>query len=184
MNRLQSIKHDHSLKVFRKRARKVAFPHAFVDFSRAETLGYILNVGQINAEDLVFFVKHLQQLEGLGKKVVVVELNLQRDASPMFTTSIESIFVSSGQVNWLDFPSVSVLKAINAARIDILFNLDTSNRMTSRFISGLSNARMRVGRHESETEGFYELMVQFPAGSTLQEILDASETFTNKLEKK
>ncbi len=183
MSRLQSIKHQHSLKVFRTRARKVAFPHQFVDFKRADTLGFIINIGLINAEDLVFFVKYLQELEEMGKKVILVELNLQKDATSMFTQSIQSIFINSRKINWLDFPTVSTLKAINSAKIDILFNLDTSERMTSRFICGLSNAKMRVGMHEEESKGFYELMLQLEPGTPLQKVLETSLAYTNKLEK-
>lgn len=184
MNRIQSIKHSHSLKVFRKRARRVAFPHQFVSFSRAKTLGFIINISLISMDELMFFIQHLEELEKEGKKILVVELNFLRNAEPMFNAAQKSIFLNSNNINWLRFPTVSILKQINAAKIDILYNLDTSEQMTSRFICGLSNAKMRVGVHESEYEEFYELMLQLETGASLQQVLETSDAFTKKLEKK
>lgn len=183
MNWLQSIRHRHSLNLFRSRAKKVSFPHQSVGFHHAQTLGFIINIGLINAEELVFFTKYITQLEDAGKKVVVVELNFHRKSTPMFTQSIRSIFVSSADVNWLSFPSVDKLKQINKAKCDIIFNLDTSERMTSRFICGLSNAKMRVGMHEEEYEEFYELMLQMEDNSKLSSVLKTYETYTKMLNK-
>ena len=183
MNWLQSIRHRHSLNLFRSRAKKVSFPHKSVGFEAAKTLGFIINIGLISPEELVYFTKYITQLEDAGKKVVVVELNFDRKATPMFTKSIASIFVGASDINWLSFPSVDMLKEINRAKCDILFNLDNSERMTSRFICGLSNAKMRVGIYEEEYEEFYELMLQKEPEAKLASILASYETYTKMLNK-
>lgn len=182
MNWVQSIRHKHSLNIFRNRAKKVSFPHTSVGFERASTLGFIINIGLINAEELVLFTKYITQLEDKGKKVVLIELNFQRKSAPMFTKSLQSIFIGPSDTNWLSFPSVDILKTINAAGIDILFNLDTSERMTSRYICGLSNAKMRVGLHEAEYEDYYELMLQMNHNVKLQKVLDTYERYTKMLD--
>ncbi len=183
MNWLQSIKHDHSLKVFRNRGKRVKFPHSFVDFEDANRVGFIVNIGLISGEELVTFTKYITRLEEHGKKVLVVELNLRRKSEPMFSGSSESIFINPAQLNWLDFPSVTLQQEINRFNCDIIFNLDTSERMTSRFICGLSNASMRVGVHEEEYEGYYELMLQIEAGARLRQILNTFETYSKMLKK-
>ena len=183
MNWVQSLRHKHSLNVFKKRAKKVSFPHEFVDFNRAKRIGFIVNIGLFSAEDLVFFTKYITQLEEKGKEVVVVELNFKRRSDAMFKDSIRSIFINPEQINWLNFPSIQRLKEINDTNCDILLNLDTSEIMTSRFICGLSNARTRVGIHEPGYENFYELLLQMPLETKMSKILDTFETFTTMLEK-
>ena len=183
MNWVQSIKHGYSLKVFRSRGKKVKFPHRFVDFEQASRVGFIINIGLLSAQELVSFTKYITRLEENGKKVLVVELNLRRKSEPMFAGSSASIFINPGQINWLDFPSVPMQKQINKFECDIIYNLDTSERMTSRFICGLSNAAMRVGLHEEEYEGFYELMLQIDKETRLSEVLDTFERYSKMLKK-
>lgn len=183
MNWLQSIKHNHSLNVFRSRGKRVKFPHRFVDFEEAKKVGFIINIGLLSGEELVTFTKYITRLEENGKKVLVVELNLRRKSEPMFAGSSESIFINPSQLNWLDFPSVTMQQQINKFNCDILFNLDTSERMTSRFICGLSNASMRVGVHEEEYEGYYELMLQIGIDSRLKEVLKTFERYSKMLKK-
>mgnify|MGYP001554518476 CR=1 FL=1 len=183
MNWLQSIKHGYSLKVFRNRGKRVKFPHRFVDYEEAGRIGFIINIALMSGKELVAFTKYITQLEESGKKILVIELNLRRKSEPVFSGSSASIFINPKQINWLDFPSVSVLRQINKFECDILYNLDTSERMTSRFICGLSNASMRVGIHEEEYEGFYELLLQIKKGARLREVLDTFERYTKMLKK-
>jgi hypothetical protein len=183
MNWLQSLRHRYSIRLFQQRAKKVSFPHAFVDLDVAETVGFIVNIGQFSADELVFFTKYITHLEDKGKKVVIVEISFKRKSEPMFRDSMHSIFINAEQINWLNFPSIKRQQEINASKCDILVNLDTSERMTSRFICGLSNARTRVGLHEYGYEQFYELMLQLPLETKLHKILDTFEMFTKMLEK-
>lgn len=183
MNWIQSIKHQRSLSLFRKRSSKVKFPHEFVDFDHAKTFGFIINIGHINPDELVHFTKYITKLEEKGKKVIVIELNLRKKAEPMFGTSVNAMFIDTNQVNWLGFPSTDRLRKMNNAKFDILFNLDTSEEMTSRFICGLSNARMRVGVHEEETQNYYELMLQTGPESRLKPLLESFEMYSKMLHK-
>lgn len=183
MNWIQSLRHGHSMKVFKGRAKKVSFPHAFVDFDTAKTIGFIVNISLLTAEDLIMFTKYITKLEEKGKQPVVVELNFKRKSEPMFTDTIKSIFINPEQINWLSFPSIKRLQEVNETRCDILLNLDTSERMTSRFICGLSNAKTRVGLHEEGYEGFYELMLQMPLETPLAKIMETFEMFTRMIDK-
>jgi hypothetical protein len=183
MNWIQSLKHGYSLKVFEQRARKISFPRAFVDFNKAKSFGFIVNISLFNAEDLVYFTKYITRLEQTGKEVMVVELNFKRKSLPMFKDSASSIFINPEQYNWLGLPSLQRVKEMNKANLDLLVDLDTSETMTSRFICGLSNARTRVGLHEDGHEHFYELLLQLPRTTPMSEMLNTFETFTKMIEK-
>ncbi len=183
MNWIQSIKRAQSIKVFQSRVKSVKFPHCFVDFDRAGSLGFIINTSLISGEELVTFTKYITRLEEQGKKVLLIEINLRRKSEPIFSGSSRSIFIHPGLINWLDFPSVSLLQDINKFNADILFNLDTSKRMTSRFICGFSNAAMRVGIDEEKYKGYYELMLQIESGAKLKNILNSFEQYSKMLKK-
>ncbi|HHG86232.1 MAG TPA: hypothetical protein ENJ82_15890 [Bacteroidetes bacterium] len=183
MNWLQSVKHNYSVTVFEKRAKKVSFPHAFVDFDKAKTIAFIVNISQFNPEDLVSFTKYISKLETVGKSVVVIELNFERKSLPMFKASTRSIFINPEGINWLKFPAVERLREINRLKCDLLVNLDTSEQMTSHFICGLSNAKTRVGLAQDGYEAFYELLLQLPNTTKITKLLETFEMFTKMLEK-
>lgn len=183
MNWLQSLRHNYSVRTFQKRARKVNFPHAFVDLDRAQVVGFLVNIEHMSADDLVYFTRYITHLEDKGKKVVVLEISHRRKSEPMFRDSNHSIFINPEQMNWLRFPSIKRLQELNAAHLDILVNLDTSEKMTSRFVCGLSNARTRVGLHEQGNESYYELMLQLPMESKIHKILETFEHYSKMLEK-
>lgn len=183
MNWLQTKKFAYSLKVFKNRARRVKFPHQFVDFKNAKKIGLIVNLPTMTGEEIIAFTRYTDQLEAQGKKVLIVELNLLRKSEPMFTGGNPTIFINPSHLNWLDFPSIPMLREINKFECDILFNLDTSSKMSSRFICGLSNAKMRVGVHTEESEGYYELMLQMKEDAPLQEVLQTFERYSKMLEK-
>jgi hypothetical protein len=132
---------------------------------------------------LVYFTKYITHLEDRGKQVAVVEITYHRKSLPMFQDSVQSVFINPTQLNWLDFPSVKRLQELNALNLGILVNLDTTERMTSRFICGLSSAQTRVGLHEPGYEEFYELMLQLPLETRLHKILDTFEFYSKMLEK-
>jgi hypothetical protein len=183
MNWLQSFRHRYSIRIFQQRARKVKFPHAFVDLDRATSIGFIVNMEQFNADDLVFFTKYITHLEDKGKKVVVVEITYRRKSEPMFRGSVHSIFINPEQMNWLRFPSIKRLQELNATQLDILLNLDSSEMMTSRFVCGLSSAKTRAGLYEPGHESYYELMLQLPMETKLQKVLETFEYYSKMLEK-
>jgi hypothetical protein len=183
MNWVQSIRHRVSLGKFEKLASKVRFQHRFVDFEVAKTIGFIINIAEFNAENLVYFTQYITKLEDRGKSVVVIELNLDRKAEPMFRDSVRSVFINAAQVNWLQLPSVPSMKAINGFRLDILVNLDVSELMTARYVCGLSNALTRVGLHAPGDEDFYELMLQLPPETKIQKVLEHFEFYAKMIEK-
>ena len=78
MNWLQSLRHRYAVRTFEKRAKKVSFPHAFVDL--ATSIGFVVNIEQFSADNLVYFTKYITHLEDKGKKVVVVEISYGRKA--------------------------------------------------------------------------------------------------------
>jgi hypothetical protein len=183
MNWLQSLKHRYSVRTFKQRAKKVTFPHSFVDLDKAVSVGFIVNIDQFSADDLVYFTKYITHLENKGKKLAVVEITYNRKSLPMFQASVQSVFINPAQLNWLDIPSVKRLEELNALGLDILVNLDTTEKMTSRYVCGLSSAKTRVGLHEQGYEDFYELMLQLPAETRINKILETFEHYSKMLEK-
>ncbi|MFM2377012.1 MAG: hypothetical protein RLZZ165_2109 [Bacteroidota bacterium] len=183
MNWIRSIRDRYSVSVFQQQAKKLNFPHTFVDLERATSIGFIVNTGRWNADDLVYFTRYITHLEDRGKKVVVVEISYHRKSKPMFRDSTQSVFINPRQMNWFQLPSIARIQELNAANLEILLNLDSSEKLASRFVCGLSSAKTRVGLFKQGHEAYYELMLQLPFESKLPKILSAFEQYSKMLEK-
>lgn len=184
MNWFETLKHRQSLRKFGNKARKSAYERSFIDLERAKTVAIMLNINQFNSRDLIILTDYINKLEEEGKKVYVLEMNFKRKSEPMFTESNHSsLFISLENINWLGHPSSDTLKMINKLNCDILVNLDTSEKLTSRFICGLSNAKTRVGLYGEAYEPYYELMVEIPEDISLKEMLLEIEKYLRMIEK-
>lgn len=183
MNWIQSVRHKYSLNLFHKRAKKGEFRHEFIDLDTAKKIGFVVNINMMAPKDLIALTDFLTKLEDSGKTVFVVEINFKRKSEPMFNETIRSIFINPDHINWLGFPSTEKLQEINKEKPEILMNLDTSEKMTSRFICGLSNADTRAGMYEEGYEEFYELMLDISKDTKLKDLLSHLETYLKMIEK-
>ena len=183
MKWLKDYKQKFSLRVFRKRAKNVKFPHKGVDLERAKKIGIIVNMNMMTSKDLIILTDFITRLEDTGKQLILIELNFKRKTEPMFNETNQTIFINPTQISWLGFPSREALQEINKNKIDILLNLDISDLMTSRFICGLSNASTRAGFFEEGYEEFYEFMLDIPKETKLKELLTSFETYLKMIEK-
>lgn len=183
MNWIAERKKNYSLKLFEKRAKKVKFPHSFVDLEQANSIGVIVNINMFTSKDLIVITDYITKLEDSGKSVFLIELNFKRRTEPMFSDTNKTVFINPTHINWLGLPSREVLARVNKYKPDILINLDNSQSMTSRFICGLANAKTRAGFYEEGFENFYELMIDLPKDTKLKSLLSAFEDYLKMIEK-
>ena len=171
-----------ALRSFLKKARKFKYPHAGTSLKKAKRIGAIINVTESNPKDLIALTEFITSLEKNGKNTVMIELNFQRKADPMFSEKTNAVFIGRKNVNWLGLPSRELVKEINGKNLDVLLDFDMTETQTARFISGFSNARTRVGLYETELERFYELMIEKPKSVQIKPIIEAYEHYLNLLE--
>ncbi len=159
MNWLETIKHKLSLRRLAQVERSTRTLRDFVDIDRAKTVGLIINVGDCSTEELRTFRHYIDELKHQNKHVTVLEINFTPKSEPQFRQSVESIFLNPAKLNWLDFPNNETESLLRNVTVDVLIDLDNSDRMTSRYICSVSGARTRVGRHREGLESCYELMI-------------------------
>lgn len=183
VNIYRDFKHKYSLKQFERQVTKVKFQHEFIDFEKANSIGFIINLKQSTPKDLVDLTEYITKLEDTGKKIYLIEINISNKAEPVYNDTQHSIFIGPGDINWLGLPSRDILKKINRLKCDILLNLDTSEEMTSRYVCGFSNAYTRVGIYKEGMENFYELMIEANPVTKLKSMLQHFEFFLKMIEK-
>lgn len=179
---LKEIQRNLAVRNFRKKSKDIAFPHWGIGFTKAKNIGIMINVTVSNPKDLIMVTEFIGRLEEQGKRVVVIELNFAKKAEPMFNETTKSIFVGRKQVNWLGLPAREILKEINAQKLELLLDFDTTDSLTARFICGFSNASTRVGLYDDEFWTNYDLTINTPRTIKLKSLIAGYEQYLKMVE--
>lgn len=158
------------------------FTHDFIDVEKAKSIGLLINVNQCSPEDIKDIHAYMDATRAKGMKVIVFELNYLKKSTPAFSTSAHSVFINPEKTNWLDCPTSSVQGLIAQYDMDILLNFDTSESMTSHYVSAISHARTRTAVYKEGFENFYEMMVAFKE-NRFKKMLHNFEHFLKMIEK-
>lgn len=159
-------------------------PHRdFVDIERAHKVGLILNAGSCTADEMRTFRQYMEDLKRQRKQVYVVEINFNKKSESQFSHSAESVFLNPARLNWLDFPRQDAEIQIRNLDLDVLIDLDPSDRMTSRYVCSLSKARTRAGRHREGLESCYELMIDGKNPLGIPRMIETYTHFLSMIEK-
>ena len=158
----------------------------FIDIDKAKEIGMIINMNICSVEDVKLLRKYINQLKKDSKKVFLIELNFMKKSSPEFTSSVDSVFINPSKINWFDYPTASVQGKIKQRSLDILMNFDVSERITSKYLCSLANAKTRTGTLSAGYENCYELMIDLPPnlnGNRISAMIKQYDYFLKMLEK-
>jgi hypothetical protein len=168
---------------YHRRSRKSRPKHDFVSLGKAQKIGILIHVNVFNLRLTKQIAEYVTHLEKNGKQVYIIELNTKKNADPVFSDIKLSIFLNIKYFNWLGIPDHFGLAKINKHHLDILIDLDTSDSLFSRFVTGLSNARMRVGIHREGTEPYYDMMIAVKPDTPSDTMLSQIENYLNMIHK-
>ena len=168
---------------YARRAVKVRPRHDFVSLKQASKVGILIHVNYFNLRYTKQIADFITHLENDGKQVYIIELNTKNKADSVFSDIKLSVFLNRKYFNWLHIPNHFATAKVNKHHLDILIDLDPSPELFSRFLTGLSNARMRVGFHRDGFENYYDLMIAIAPDTPVSKTLEQIENYLNMLQK-
>jgi hypothetical protein len=169
--------------LYANRIKKIKHHRQFISLEKASRVGFVISSKSILPEETNRFITFIQSIESLGKSVYVIELPRKKKSNRHFGNKIKSILLDKKYFNFFNLPSQFAIDKINGYHFDILVDLNRSEELTSRYLTGLSNAVMRVGIHDPAQTHYYDLMLSIdprrPAHMILEN-LNSTLTLFNK----
>lgn len=181
MEWLSDLKDKFSKRRIKNLERAKEYARDFVDMDTARKIGVIINVTDTNLADLKLIEAYVQTLRKRGKNLMVIELNFDKKSEAYYTDT-EEMFVNPAKLNWLDYPNPNIESRIMKEEMDILMDFDNSNRMTSRYLCGLSRAKTRTGIHRAGYESCYELMINRAEAADMKALIKEFDFFLNMID--
>ena len=161
----------------------------FIDIDKAKQIGIIINMNQCTNDDLALIQAYINALLQKNKKLLVIELNFLKKSMPAMRGGFETVFINPANLNWLDYPTPAIEKKIQKFDLDILIDFDHSERMTSKYVCSMAQAKTRTGMHTEGFEGCYELMIKpknmgangTPTPSNMKNMIKEFDYFLNMI---
>lgn len=158
--------------LYANKIKKVKYHRQFISLEKASRIGFILSSESILPEETNRFFSFIQSIESLGKSVYVIEIPRKKKLNRPINKKIKSILLDKKYFNFFLLPSQFAIDKINEYHFDILVDLNRSEELTSRYLTGLSNAVMRVGIHDPENTHYYDLMLSIDPRKPVHQILE------------
>ena len=181
MEWLNDLKEKFSKRRIRNLDRSKEYTRDFVDIESARNIGIIVNMNSLNPEDLKLLENYLTALKKRNKKILLLELNFNKKSEPYFNR-FDSVFINPSKLNWLDYPTPNIEQQIRQFELDILMDLDFTNRMTSKYLCSMARAKTRTGVHREGFESCYELMIHHDEESGLEGLIKEFDYFLNMID--
>ncbi len=183
MEWLNDIKEKFSRRRIRSLDRTKEFSRDFIDMETAKFIGVIVNTDTLSADDQLLVKDYLAALREKKKRVLLIEVSFNKKAEPQWQAfGQEFIFLNPAKLNWLDYPTPAIETQIRQYELDILIDLDTSLRMTSKYVCSMAKARTRTGIHREGLESCYELMIHRTDEQDLRGLLKEFDYFLNMID--
>lgn len=167
MKRIRNILAKYS---FTKDATGISYPRKFTNLADARSIGILYLLNDVSDYDIVeTFVTRLQKDH---KEVKAIGYVKNKELISRFLPKLSYDFFSRKDITWYYKPVHSKVKDFIDKEFDILIDLNLTDFFASKYISGLSKARCRVGMFAEDNQKYYDLMVDAKPGTTMEEYLE------------
>lgn len=168
--------------MFHRAMKKVARKKQMVNLQDARSIGIIYLVTDEKAFRLIKSIQ--KNLSDRKREVMVVGYIDSPDIPTYCIVPDSGYFFNQHDINWLSIPKNDYLNKFVQKKFDILIDLSDDNMFTLKYISGLSVAKLKVGKYSKEHEKIMDLMINAKKDKSIEFFIDQSlfylRTINNK----
>jgi len=170
MTFITNIKQSVGEYVFNRRLEKMQRNRKLINLNEARTVVIVYDV--IN-QDLFRKIKTLvRELSTRDRQVMALGF-VNRNSIPNYCVAANSgYYFDLRDLNWFGAPKNDYIKEFIKKEFDILIDLTMDDIFVTRYISGLSRSKFKVGRYNPGKEPFYDLMIDLKKNSNIDEFIE------------
>ena len=135
----------------------------------AKRIGILYTLDEVPDYDRVS--EFVSQLQGKHKEVKALGFVKNNNLIQRFLPKISYDFFSKRDLTWFYKPIHNQVRDFIEKEFDLLIDLSLHDSFPLKYISGLSNALLRVGKFSEENTEYYDLMIDFKPSMTSEEYL-------------
>ena len=98
---------------------------------------------------------------------------INRKSIPNYCVAANSgYYFNLRDLNWYGGPKNDYLKEFIRKEFDILIDLTMEDVYILKYITGLSKAKLKVGRYSKKHENYFDLMINLKESSTMEDFIE------------
>ncbi len=143
---------------YRRKASRIKRNKKTVNLEDARKIGLLYIVTDERSYGKI--IDFIRDLQGRNKTVVALGFVMSKDVPAFFSSSNSYSFFTLNDLNWYDKPSGTFINNFLNDKFDIVINLSLDDTFPLQYISGLSNAKLKVGKFGKDNSPYYDLMIE------------------------
>ncbi|MEI6765781.1 MAG: hypothetical protein WCM76_09080 [Bacteroidota bacterium] len=147
--------------------------------AEAKSIGILYNVEdeQLNQR----FTAFVSRLQSERKEVRTLGFIKYKDTPHYCFPKLMSDYVTRRTTTWYGKPFGDKVRDFANKEFDILFNLDLQDNPTLLYITGISQAKLKVGKFNEAHTSFFDLMIAAEAGVSVESFCEQVITYMNMI---
>ncbi|MCX6278397.1 MAG: hypothetical protein NT004_09905 [Bacteroidetes bacterium] len=166
---------------FRKENLRVERQCQMTNLKDARKIGILYTLDNVPDYELVS--QFVAQLQGEHKEVKTLGFVKNKNLVQRFLPKLSFDFFSKRDLTWFYKPIHKQVRDFIEREFDLLIDLSLYDSFPLNYISGLSNALLRVGKFSEENNDYYELMIDLKPSLTSEEYLGQIQHYLTVINK-
>ncbi|MCK4361542.1 MAG: hypothetical protein KAV70_07330 [Bacteroidales bacterium] len=182
MEILKKIKHSIARYYLKNKLTKNTRERRLISLKDAKDIGilYLLT----NNQDYMAISKFVKLLQDQNKRVKALGFVKQKHLTNRFLPKLSFDFFSKKDLNWYGKPSNVFIKDFIEKDFDIIIDMSLQDNYPLQYISGMSKAKLKVGRFGENNSDIYDVMIQNEKNSNLDKYINEVHHYLSILKPK
>jgi len=182
MEILKKIKHSIARYYLINKIKKNTREKRFISLKDAKDIGILYLF--TNEQDYTAISKFVKLLQDQNKKVKALGFVKRKHLTNRFLPKLSYDFFSQKDINWYGKPSNIFIKDFIEKDFDIIIDMSLHDNYPLQYISGVSKARLKVGRFEKNNLDIYDVMIQLEKNTKLDKYINEVHYYLSILKPK
>ncbi|MCF8403341.1 MAG: hypothetical protein K9H58_05330 [Bacteroidales bacterium] len=143
-----------------------------IPLKNAKSIGIVYQV--TNENTFKSIGRLVQTLAENNREVLVVGFVEGKEIPTYCVTANSGYYFNRQSVRWTHIPKNDYVNKFMDKEFDILFDLSEKDKLTIKYITGLSKAKLKVGRFSARNEKYLDMMIALKSTDSLDVLIDQS----------
>ncbi len=154
---------------FKKQLKKVNRNKKVINYSDADTIGILYDASK--EDDYSYITLLVRELQKDSKKVKTVGYIRQKEMPSYGYPKLTFEFCDKKEFSLSFKPKKMIIKDFIEYPFDILIDLSPKDIYEFKYISGLSRAKLKVGKYGEKWNGYYDLLLKVGQNCSNEEFM-------------
>jgi hypothetical protein len=151
------------------------------NFNQTKSIGIIFSAD--NAFQIETVRKYMSLMNDSGKQVKAICFNKTKHIPSLGHSNLFIDFVLPKEINFWGIPTPSFIDGFIENEFDLLIDLDINENFPVEYVSAMSKAFFKVGKHSKNNESIFDLMLKIDGIQNIEYFIEQIDIYLKMINK-